>query len=199
MQGVFSRLPLLPLMLHAAVQHVTDELDRYVHLRTGNSDRVTLAGLVDSAGDANSDARDVIAVSLVNVEEERIGRSMERYQRTDDEQVRRVEPEIRLNLYLLFSANFTDHAEALKAVDEVVSFFQNTPFVDYADVEGVEESGRMVFELVTLTFEQVNHLWGALGAKYAPSVLYKARLAAVDDARPEAPGPPVTEIERRTG
>jgi hypothetical protein len=186
-------------VLYATVQHVADELDRYVHLRTGDSDRVALAGLVDSKGDVNGDARDVIALSLVNVEEERIGRSMERYERTDDDRVRRIEPEIRLNLYLLFVANFTDHAEALKAVDEVVSYFQNTPFVEYADIEESDRSGRVVFELVTLTFEQINHLWGALGAKYMPSVLYKARLTTVDDAQPQPPRKPVIEIERRPG
>ena len=187
-------------MLHAAIQHVTDELERYVRLRTGRSDRVALAGLVDSKGEVNGDARDVIAVSLVNVEEERVGRSVSRYQRTDDDQVRRVEPEIRLNLYLLFAANFTEHPEALKAVDEVVSFFQNTPFIDYTDIDDVADStGRIVFELVTLTFEQVNHLWGALGAKYVPSVLYKARLTTVDDAQPKPPRSPVTEIETHTG
>ena len=31
-------------------------------------------------------------------------------------------------------------------------------------------------ELVSPTFEQQNHIWGGMGAKYLPSVLYKVRM-----------------------
>lgn len=34
----------------------------------------------------------------------------------------------------------------------------------------------MIVELVSPTFEQQNHIWGGMGAKYMPSALYKVRL-----------------------
>jgi hypothetical protein len=32
-----------------------------------------------------------------------------------------------------------------------------------------------------MNFEQLNHLWGILGGKYLPSVLYKIRRVTVDE------------------
>ena len=45
-----------------------------------------------------------------------------------------------------------------------------------------------------MTFEQQNHLWGALGAKYMPSVMYRLALVAVRDEQIEAEVLPVQEI-----
>ena len=36
-------------------------------------------------------------------------------------------------------------------------------------------------ELYTLTFEQINHLWGSLGGRQIPFAMYKLRLVAVTD------------------
>ena len=38
---------------------------------------------------------------------------------------------------------------------------------------------RLVPELYTLTFEQINHLWGSLGGKQSPFVMYKIRLVRI--------------------
>ena len=73
-------------------------------------------------------------------------------------------PEVRVNLYLLFVANLADYGEALKAVGHIISFFQHRKSIDYSSVPGlVNQEGRLAFELHSMTFEQQNHLWGALG------------------------------------
>jgi len=38
---------------------------------------------------------------------------------------------------------------------------------------------KITMELYTLTFEQINHLWGSLGGRQAPFAMYKARLIMV--------------------
>src|SRR5690606_28220905 len=101
---------------------------------------------------------------------------------------------VRVTAYLLFVANLTSYDEALKSLAHVVTFFQNTRYLDFEEIDDLDEPGRLVFEMNSLTFEQLNHLWGALGAKYRPSVLYKMRLVRLRDALPRAPGPPVTEV-----
>ena len=35
--------------------------------------------------------------------------------------------------------------------------------------------------MYTLNFEQINHLWSILGAKYLPSVLYKVRQLTIEE------------------
>jgi hypothetical protein len=39
--------------------------------------------------------------------------------------------------------------------------------------------------MVSMNFEQVNHLWATLGGKYLPSVLYKVRMVAIEDDTPQ--------------
>jgi hypothetical protein len=40
---------------------------------------------------------------------------------------------------------------------------------------------KLIVDLYSLNFEQVNHLWSTLGGKYLPSVLYKVRQVTVDE------------------
>jgi hypothetical protein len=42
-----------------------------------------------------------------------------------------------------------------------------------------------------MNFEQMNHLWGILGGKYIPSVLYKLRLIPIQ----ESPSEKVSVVE----
>ena len=43
------------------------------------------------------------------------------------------------------------------------------------------EIERLVVELYSLNLEQQNHLWGYLGGKYLPSVVYKVRLVRIQE------------------
>jgi hypothetical protein len=40
---------------------------------------------------------------------------------------------------------------------------------------------KLIVDLCTLNFEQINHLWSTLGGKYLPSVLYKVRQLTIDE------------------
>jgi hypothetical protein len=50
-------------------------------------------------------------------------------------------------------------------------------------------------EMYTLSFEQVNHLWGTLGGKQMPFVLYKLRLIAITERKLVREVPLIEEIE----
>jgi hypothetical protein len=87
--------------------------------------------------------------------------------------------------------NFDDYGEALKALSDVTAFFQNRSTFE---VSGGNGTSRVIFDLFSMTFEQQNHLWAALGAKYMPSIVYKAGIIDVQDVRVEAEVAPVEEI-----
>jgi hypothetical protein len=40
---------------------------------------------------------------------------------------------------------------------------------------------KVIVDLCTLNFEQINHLWSTLGGKYIPSVFYKVRQLTIDE------------------
>lgn len=182
-------------MIHLAVAQVVDELNAYLNLRSPGMppERVVAGSLFDLAGQPNAGTKDRLAVSVVNVEENHVYHSLDTYRARADGTAERVKPKVRVNVYVLFVSNLAKYDEALKALSNVIAFFQyRNTFV--VSGNGAEEASRVVFELYSLTFEQQNHLWAALGAKYMPSVVYKAGIVDIRDARVEAEVRPVEEI-----
>jgi hypothetical protein len=182
-------------MIHLAVAQAIDELNAYLNLRSPGltQERVVAGSLFDLAGVPNAKTRDRVVASVVNVEEDRVYHSLDTYRTRADGMNERVKPKVRVNVYLLFVGNLDKYDEALKAISNVIGFFQNRN-VFVVSGNGAEDSSRVVFELYSLTFEQQNHLWASLGAKYMPSIIYKAGIVDIRDTQVEAEVPPVEEI-----
>lgn len=185
-------------MIHLSMAQVVSALNAYVNLRSPGitEDRVVEGSFFDFTGVSRTAVRNRIVLQVVNVEENSVYRSMDRYRERADGTHERIRPDVRLNLYVLVVANIEDYDEALKALSLVIAFFQNTHIFE---VVGNGEAGsRVLFELYSLTFEQQNHLWASLGAKYMPSVMYKASIVEIRDTQVEAEVPPVEEIAVRS-
>ena len=59
------------------------------------------------------------------------------------------------------------------------------------------EDIQLHLEMFSLSFEQLNHLWGSLGGKQWPSVLYKVRLVKITENRITAQGPLIEEVQTK--
>ena len=121
---------------------------------------------------------------LVNIEEEGMLRTADPYRGVSaDGKPQRVQPEIRLNLYVLFVARFKVYEQGLQYLAMVLRFFQanramdhdNTPTLG-ADIE------KLVLELVTLPLSEQNEIWSALRTSYHPSLLYRVRMVVFKDS-----------------
>ena len=60
--------------------------------------------------------------------------------------------------------------------------------------DGITEL-RFTMELYTLTFEQINHLWGSLGGRQIPFVMYKLRLVSLSERAVVREVPLIEEID----
>jgi hypothetical protein len=79
---------------------------------------------------------------------------------------------------LIFVAYFnsSNYLEALKFISGVIGFFQgksiftpdNTPML-------TGDASKIVAEVVNIDFKELSNLWGAIGGKYLPSVVYRFR------------------------
>lgn len=126
--------------------------------------------------------KDNLGMSLINVEEERVHKAQMAMHASADGQVMQLNPEIKLNLYILIAANYTSYSTGLKFLSAALGFFQaknvftkdNTPELD-------SRIGKLIVELHTLGLEQQNHLWGYLGAKYLPSLCFKVRMITLQE------------------
>ncbi len=136
-----------------------------------------------------------VTVLLINVEEDRVLRSPDRYaRRTPDGTHERIQPDIRLILYVLFIARFKAYEEAWKHLSTLIEHFQSLPVLDAQNTPalpaGIEKLG---LELVTQTFAQQNEVWNALRTTHHPSILYRIKLVGFRDRQP-AESPEVRDV-----
>jgi hypothetical protein len=124
-----------------------------------------------------------VSVLLINVEEENVIRSPDRYRRTGADGTQyRVQPEIRLNLYVLFVARYKQYEEALRYLSLIIQYFQAHPLLEHPQVPELgDDSEPLVIELITLPLAEQNHIWSSLRVAYHPSVLYKVKMVVFQD------------------
>ncbi|MDQ2751606.1 MAG: DUF4255 domain-containing protein [Bacteroidota bacterium] len=130
---------------------------------------------------ANGDSNAAAFLTLANIEEDRISKSNDNFIRKD-RTITYQNPEVHLNLFLLFSIQLSSYTEALKRLSFIIQFFQQqnvfTPLTSPAMPAGVEQ---LILDMYTLSLQDVNNLWGMLGSKYLPSVMYKLRMITISE------------------
>lgn len=213
-------------MISEALVFLQQELSRYIleHQNSAggpsqddlNPGDIMLGNISSLENDQDGRLRNRVILSLVNVEEESTLKNNKHYVKNPiTNSIEYFQPPIYLNLYVLFCATLVDpptsdnYERALHRLSLIIEFFQakksfsiqNSPqslgsFPAGTD-EAILEELRLLPELYTLTFEQINHLWGSLGGKQVPFVMYKIRLVKVQ-ARYTLDAPSVEEIRGDT-
>lgn len=125
-----------------------------------------------------------ITVLLVNIEQETSQRSADPYLRTPGESnLRKLQPEIRLNLYVLFVARFKVYEQGLNQLSQVIRFLLTHRALDHVNTPTLSpQIDKLVLELVTQPLAQQNEIWSALRISYHPSVLFRVRMVVFRDA-----------------
>jgi hypothetical protein len=176
-------------MINDALDFIANHIDRYLLQQQAQGNLIlpavkhpVILGNISQAGTSmDSTLQNMIIVSLIKIEEDRISRSQDNYIRVD-QQVTYRNPPVYLNLDILFTANYENYKTALLLLSFVIQFFQfqnvftpqNSPDLP----AGVEE---LIFDMKTLSLQDLNNLWGILGSKYIPSIVYKMRLIQIAD------------------
>lgn len=163
----------------------------------------TEAKVVFPDGDQKTDSASfktgAITVLLYRIEQETALRQGDAYVRLSPQGVaQRVQPDISLNLYVLFVSKFKDYAQALQYLSQVVRFFQGNKVFNHQNTPGLDAGiAELALDFVSLTTQQENELWGLLRTGYLPSVAYKVRTLTFQDQDAAPPGAPVGELIRR--
>ncbi len=193
-------------MIFDALSLIETELKNYIEIKGGGVFSPPYAQLgnvasIDS-GSTGQNLSDSLVISLVNLEEERTLKNVRSYSKSPiTGNLELYNPPINLNLYILFSANFeSNYEQSLMMLGLVIRFFQGKPVLTLSNSSGnaigtEDENLRIIFNLYTLTFEQLNHLWGSLGGKQLPSVLYRVWLVEEKELQPKRSGVPIQDIQ----
>lgn len=184
-------------VIKKSLTFLKNQLNEYLYLKYEEPSIVSLTHLLNSEGKAEDYK---LGLTLVNVEEERKLKSQSPYREGLDGKKYVANPDIKLNLFLLFTANHSNYEDGLEALSSVIQFFENnhvfTP-EQYPSMEAPLE--RLILDLYTMSFEQQNNLWGSLSARYLPSVLYRMRLIAFNPESLEQEMPTTGQLNANLG
>ncbi len=185
-------------MIYDALEVLRSEANDYLkslpELNISGSSVVTLSNVAKEDGSIEIPNNN-LGVALVNLEEERTVRDVKPHRVNPDHSISHLNPEIRLNLYVLFTAHFSDYKTGLQHLAGLIRFFQRkTVFTPDNSPTMPVEIDRLVIELNPLNLEQQNNLWAVLGAKYLPSVLYKVRAISLQEGQVKDQQEPITTI-----
>lgn len=152
--------------------------------------------------------RNMLILSVVNIKEEKTLKNIPNYVR-DEIRLRVLyeNPPVFLNFQILVTATHENYLNALTLLSRGIRFFQFqnvfTPdTVHPASLTGNAptnaldqlESFKLIFDLYSPTMEEVNHLWGTLGGKQYPFVLYSLRMLDLKFRAVQSESGLITEI-----
>lgn len=168
-----------------------------LNISNAGTDKRLVAGNVSRAFDSDSGSgADALTnraiVSLINIEEDRLSKRQVPYVIENDRVVYK-NPAVHLNLYLLFAANMQNYMEALQVLRYIIQFFQQQNVFNRAQYPAMA-TDKLVAEMYSLSFEQEKNLWGNLGGKSLPAVLYKIKVVPVEENMPYASGEFITDM-----
>ncbi len=201
-------------MISHALTIVINELNQHLTGTYGNNgqDQAGLGNLAEGfvAGTGSSGiSRNMLYLSVVNIIEEKTMTNLPNQVRNDATlRVTYENPPIFINLLILMTATHTDYTNALSVLSRAIRFFQSrnvftqdnvapgsimTPSVPIHSLDKLE-SFKLIFDLYSPTLEEVNHLWGTLGGKQYPFVLYKLRMLDLKFKAVQSEGGLITEV-----
>lgn len=184
-------------MITHALFILQNELDEHltVYDPPGNpgKGRVILANMAegfDSNAGAGAVARDKIILNLVNIKEEKALKNLPNYVRnTTTLKAEYENPPVFLNFLLLVCATHSKYDIATVYLSRVIRYFQYKNVFTQNDVApallevsppmtdmDLLETFKLIVDLYSPSMEEVNHLWGTLGGKQYPFVLYMLRM-----------------------
>lgn len=154
---------------------------------------------VDQRGDSVAFKTGAITTLLYRIEQEPAIRQGDPYIRVaDDGTSQKVRPDISLNLYVLFVAKFKDYSQGLNYLSQVIRFFQSHKVFNSESTPGLAPGiVEIAVDLVNMTAQQQNELWGQLRTCYLPSVAYKVRTLTFQDENAPPLGRATEQLIRR--
>jgi hypothetical protein len=195
-------------MIHSALDFLAQEINSYLEIKNSVvGEKIVLSNVATQEGNW-AIPNNKLGLSLINIEEERMFKDQRTAVVNAQGKTEAFNPEIKLNLYTIITANYTsgdtdlsgiEYKEGLKQLSYVIQFFQeknvftnaNSPLL--ALIEPLIQ--KLVVELYSYSFEQLYNFWSVIGAKYLPSILYRVRLITYQGKMVTSQLPSIGDVE----
>lgn len=169
-------------MIGASLQFLATQLN--LHLRRTLSvreDLVVVSRMLENDGKDCEEAANKLNLFLVNMERDTMVQTYATPEFHGDRAV--VPPKmVYLNLYFILAANFKggNYVDSLRYLSKAISFFLDHSYYDRTNSPDMPEGlEKLSIDMESLNMQEMNNLWGTIGAKYVPSVLYRLKTVAL--------------------
>ncbi len=201
-------------MISHALAIIVNELKRHfveVYSVPITNDEVGLGNLAEGliTGSSTSGVpRNKLILSVVNIKEEKTLKNLPAIVRNDVTlRASYQNPPVYLNFQILLAATHSEYTNALLVLSRAIRFFQSKNTFTQNDVAPASittlappnaldqlETFKLIFDLYSPTMEEVNHLWGTLGGKQYPFVIYTLRMIDLKFKAVQAESGLITEV-----
>lgn len=189
-------------MLYESMHIIKEQLDSYFKdiglSRTTELQNISLweSGKVDESSLAEK-----LIITLLRLEEESTLKNSP-HVKVNENKTEYRNPPVHLNLYLLIAANFKNYDTSLISISKVIEFFQgkkvftssNTVYNRDNVAFEILDDFRFILEIYSPSFEELNNIWGTLGGRQMPSVIYKVQLIQIERDKKLAESELITHI-----
>lgn len=175
-------------MIFETIQILKEQLENYFE-EVGLSKNLILdnVALWESGAKEAERLDGKVIISLLSVEEEPTLKNMPAVKVVDNKSEYR-NPPVNVNIYLMVAANCEFYDTSLTSISRTIEFFQgkkiftssNTVYNRDNASLGELDQFRFIVELYTPGFEVLNNIWGTLGGRQLPSVIYKVQILQLE-------------------
>ena len=189
-------------MIYETLQILQEQLETYFdEIGLGKIIVLDNIALWDSSPDDANKVKDKVVLSLLKLEEEITLKNTPHF-KLQDNTTKYKNPPVHLNIYFIVSANCENYDKSLRSISKVIEFFQgkkvftssNTIYNRNNVSFDILDYFRFNIELYTPSFEELNHIWGTLGGRQLPSVMYKIQLIQIDRDKKLASSEVITHV-----
>ncbi len=175
-------------MIYETLQILKEQIENYfTEVGLGKIIILENIALWESGSTEAVKVENKVVITLLKLEEETALKNIPSFKVKEDK-TEYKNPPVHLNIFILISANCDTYEKSLRSISTVIQFFQgkklftskNTVYNRTNVSLDVLDYFRFVIELYTPGFEEFNHIWGILGGRQLPSVIYKVQLVHIE-------------------
>ncbi len=174
-------------MIFETIQILKEQLENYFD-EVGLSKNLVLDNIaLYESGAKDADKLDgKVVLTLLNVEEEWTLKNTP-VAKVVNNKAEYKNPPVNLNIYLMVAANCSGYDISLSSISRTIEFFQSKKIFTSANTvynrtnpsAQILDDFKFIVELYTPGFEMLNHIWGTLGGRQLPSVVYKIQIVQI--------------------
>jgi hypothetical protein len=192
-------------MLYEAVNFLSEQLQSYFDgFENGEKltppAKVLLGNIGTIEEDTTKKEDNRVVMTLINLTEESTLKNIPSYYKENDSIIYK-NPPVFINLFILFVARMDKYDQSLRYLSHIIKYFQGKSFFTAQNIPDVKSKlssfpeFKIIAELQSLTFEQVNYIWSTLGGKQYPFVCYKVRLLTMERESTTEERGVITEVQ----